>query len=199
MGMKKIIVTCITCLLVLSASAQGRLGIQAGATFTDLKLSDASMDKDMFDSKTGFLAGITYDLKLVGPLSLNTGLFYVQRSVKEDGSATGDPSSTDRFSSIELPANLKFTFPLPVVNPFVIAGPYLDCGVSAKAGGKKLDYGDDLNRFNYGLAFGAGVDLFKRIRVMYQYDLGLSDMTTSVADAIKTKPRGSRISAAILF
>ncbi len=190
--MKKLIVTTLACACVLAAGAQSRWGFQAGATFDKLKASD--IDKHLLKSNTGFLLGLTFDYDLIGPLGLNTGLFYVQRSTE-----TADV--TTRFSSLELPLNAKVTIPLiPMLKPFVTAGAYLDCGVGAKAGGHKLDYGDDLNRFNYGFIFGVGVDVMRHFRVMYQYDLGMSDMTTSASEALRdAKVRGNRISAALLF
>ncbi|MDR2885824.1 MAG: PorT family protein [Rikenellaceae bacterium] len=61
-------------------------------------------------------------------------------------------------------------------------------------------YGDGLNRFSWGLAIGAGVDIVKVVRVMYQYDWGLSSLTAdNVERAVNSKARSNRITVGILF
>ncbi len=201
--MKKIILSAFACLLAFGVSAQGKWGIQAGANFTDLKLSEVSMSDDMFSRATGYSAGLTYDINLPLGLGINTGLLFIQRKVESEvAQLGGDGSKTfeNRYSSLELPLNVKYRFMLPVVTPFIIAGPYLDCGLWAKQDGRKMDYGDDLERFTWGMTVGAGVDVFRHIRVMYQYDWGLTDLSAREAmDNITTKPRSQRLTLGILF
>ncbi len=191
--MKKIIFAIAATLCTLGANAQ--FGIQAGANFTDLKLSDVSMSEDFISSATGYSVGVTYDFDLILGLGINTGLVFIQRNVKADYDGN---KSLDRFSSLELPLNAKYTFELfPLVKPFAIAGPYVDCGLWSNNG---ASYGDELHRFTWGMTLGAGVDLLKHLRVMYQYDWGLSSLTAdNVANAVKSKARSNRITLGVLF
>lgn len=194
--MKKCIIVIAAVFCTLGAHAQW--GLQGGATFSTFKLSDVSNMSDKLKTSTGYTAGLTYDIGLPLGLGINTGLLFIQRNVEQDGT-TGEV--LDRFSSLELPLNLKYKFPLPAVTPFVVAGPYLDCGIWAKQGGKKVSYGEDLERFSWGFAMGAGVDLVKTVRVMYQYDWGLTNLNkeTDAQAYFKAKNRSHRISLGILF
>ncbi len=199
--MKKWIVLGWMCLAALGARAQW--GVQVGATFTNLKLSDVAMSKDFLSTRTGFSAGITYDFKVIWGLGVNTGLLFVQRNVKERAPEVGGEVEMDfvnRYSSIEIPVNLKYTFRmLPVVKPFVMAGVYFDCGVGATERDQKVTYGETLNRLGSGLLLGAGADLLGHLRVMYQYDLGLSDLVPDSWSNIKTMNRGHRLSVGVFF
>ncbi len=201
--MKKFIIAFAATFISLGASAQ--LGIQAGLNFTDLKLSDVTMSKDMFSSSTGWTAGLTYDVGLPLGLGINTGLLFIQRNVGEQDATVGtdDPNertALHRYSSLEIPLNLKYTFGLlPIVKPFVMAGPYMDCGIWNSQDGVKWDYGDRLNRITWGFTLGAGVDVVKHLRVMYQYDWGLTSLTTDEWSKATRKSRTNRISLGILF
>ncbi len=189
---------------LLCYAAQAQWGVQAGLTFNNLKRGDVSTADDMFHKSTGFLAGVTYDLNLIMGLGINTGLLYVQRNVKEEnqmvGTDTDNPPANDRFSNLELPLNLKYTFNIiPIVKPFATAGVYVDCGIGGKVLGKSIDYGETYNRWSSGLLLGLGVDVIKHIRVMYQYDMGLSDMTPSAWDQTKVTSRTHRLSLGFIF
>ncbi len=196
--MKKLILIAATLLLTLAGAAQGKWGIQGGATFSTLKFDKGSSVADKLETKSGFTLGLTYDFDLLGSLGINTGLHYVGRNVEHGGP---DHTAMFKYASLELPLNVKLTLPLPVVHPFLMAGPYLDMGLSAKSGDEKIKFGDELKRFNYGIALGAGVDVLRTIRVIYQYDLGLSSMNTSAQSALKTdvKSRSHRVSVGIMF
>lgn len=197
--MKKLILILLAGSLALSAAAQekfGRWGFQAGATFSTLEFDKGSTLGQKLETKSGLAFGITYDFDLIGSVGINTGLHYVHRNIGQKN-AEGN-STTFKSASIELPVNLKVTLPLLIVNPYLLAGPYLDCYVDAKDPQRQLDF----HRFNYGIALGAGIDLLNTLRVVYQYDLGLSSLTTSANDALfnsDVKNRSHRISVGILF
>lgn len=193
--MKKIVILIIALLLTLGAAAQGRLGIEAGATFSTLKFDDNSSLGDKYNTKTGHLFGLTYDFDLIGPLGIHTALTYIRRNVEYDGSAG---KATFHSSSLELPLNLKVTLPVPIVRPYLLLGPYLDYGLEKK----QLDRQVKMNRFNYGITLGAGVNILGTLRVSYLYDLGLSELGTSANDAIfdsDAKNRSHRLSVGVMF
>ncbi len=196
--MKKLILILLAGSLALSAAAQekfGRWGFQAGATFSTLEFDKGSTLGQKLETKSGLAFGITYDFDLIGSVGINTGLHYVQRNVGQQSVAG---NSTFKSASLELPVNLKVTLPLLIVNPYLLAGPYLDCCVDTKDKARQLDF----RRFNYGIALGAGIDLLNTLRVVYQYDLGLSSLATSANDALfntDVKNRSHRISIGILF
>ncbi len=199
--MKKLVIAIAACVCALSASAQW--GIQAGANFSTL--DNASISGAFLKTATGYSAGLTYDAKLFLGLGLNTGLHFIQRNVEErevpTGGTGGDLDFLNRFSSLELPLNLKYQLHSPLISPFVIGGPYIDCGLWAQSNGEKLSYGDELNRFNFGVTLGLGVDIVKHLRVMYQYDWGLTDIAADKdwAGYFDGNNRSHRVSVGILF
>jgi hypothetical protein len=194
--MKKLIFTfAAACLFALGARAQWVM--VAGADFSDFKLSDAAHLGAKLESSTGYTFGVTRDFNFPMGLGIHTGLQFVQRNARLDD---GVNENLDRYSSLEVPLNLKYRFNLLVAEPFLVGGPYVDYGLWAKQGGEKIKYGDDVKRVSWGMTLGAGVDVFKRLRIMYQYDWGLTEVKLGdMVDAATSKARGNRVTVGILF
>lgn len=196
--MKKMLILA-AALLVLAgtcASAQGRWGLQGGLTFSTIKFEKNSSVEEKYNTRTGWLMGLTYDADLLSSVGIQTGLTFVQRNVEHNAQAQ---STTFKTASLELPLNVKVTLPVPVVNPYLLAGPYLDFSLDPR---KRFDDQVKFNRFNYGIALGAGVNILGTLRVIYQYDLGLSKLGTSTSDAIfnsDAKNRSHRLSVGVMF
>lgn len=201
--MKKIIfVMIVACLSAFSV--QAKWGVQAGATFTTQNLLDYD-GPNVFHTATGRLAGITYDVNFGLGLGMNTGLLFIKRNIEQESSSS---KALYRYSSIEFPINLKYQIPFPVIFPFVMGGPYIDYGRRQKQWGHKVSYDTWRDRMGGGFTFGAGVDIFKTIRVMYQCDWGVNSFIQPGTDGsgsplrtglYRAETRGSRVSIGILF
>ena len=120
-----------------------------------------------FSLTAGYSAGITSDVNFGLGLGINTGLLFIQRNIEHEN---GSLKVTDHCSSLELPLNLKYQIKLPTISPFAIGGPYLDFGLGRKQWGHKTDYEKWSHRMSGGFTLGVGADIFKSVRVMYQYD-----------------------------
>ena len=92
---------------------------------------------------------------------------------------------------VEIPLNLAYKYDLGVVKLFGQAGPYAGVGVSAKmkSGSEEetFDFGSDpdqLKRIDYGVNFGAGVEI-KKLIIGVNYGLGLANMSNDTDETMK--------------
>jgi hypothetical protein len=206
MKMKKTIFA-VLAVCLFAAQAQAQWGIQAGVNVTTHQKFNNDDGPDTFQANAGYFVGATCDLKLFSDdhVGLNTGLLFVQRNVGQEKKGV---KSTDRYSSLELPVNLKVQIPLPVVSPFVMGGIYFDYGLQKKQWGYTVDYDLWGGRLSGGFTLGAGVDISKTFRLTYQYDWGVNSFMhsdvdrngpSSQPDPYTAKNRGHRMAFGILF
>lgn len=190
------------------AAAQLRFGVTGGATFS--KLSKETVNtKNM----TQYHAGVTMQIKLPIGFSIQPSLIYNVKgskfAVPEDG-GTADLT----VGYVEVPVSIQWGPDLLLFRPFVDVTPYVGYGVNNKmtsSGSSPVknvwdSYG--LNRWEYGLGAGIGVEIWK-IQVIgrYNWNFGsLSDLKSegNVAEALanavgKGKFGGFSITAAVLF
>ena len=111
------------------ASAQiKQIGFAAGLNFdrlTDVSLN--SIDAN-FDSKTGWHAEVWIDLSLLGVLTLRSGLRYIDAGQLFDGGFSGiiaDVEDDFDINLVEVPVLVRFGFPVPIIKPYILAGPVL--------------------------------------------------------------------------
>ena len=183
---------------VSTANAQLRFGVKGG-----VNIAKVSFDKDVINSDniTGFHVGPMIDASFgEGGIGLDLALLFSQK-----GFDTDDKSVKNTF--LDVPVNLKFKFGIPLVNPYVAAGPYVGFRVAGSKV-KDISYQDIKHQvksksFGAGLNFTAGAELFDRLQVGLTYSWGLTnDYKTfdgNDLDSYKGKPHLWSISAAILF
>ena len=157
-------------LVVVTTGAQVRFGLKGG-----VNIANAKFNKDVLDSEniTGFHIGPALEAALgQGGLGLDLALLFSQK-----GFGTEDKTVKNTF--IDIPVNLKFKFGIPVINPFLALGPYIDFRV---AGDKVWDISyREINQqvktksFGAGLNFNAGAELFNRLQLCVTYGLALTD------------------------
>ncbi|MDR1098516.1 MAG: PorT family protein [Tannerella sp.] len=180
--------------------AQFRFGVKGGANISKVKFS-----KDVFksDNITGFHIGpVVEAMTGRGGIGFDAAVLYSQR-----GFDSGEKKVKNSY--LDVPVNLKFRFGLPLVNPYLAAGPYASFRV---AGDKVWDVktaADGVKdqvrarSFGAGLNFTAGAELFRALQLGVTYSLGLTDdfKTFRAGDpkSYKGKPHTWMISASIYF
>ncbi len=101
-----------------------------------------------------------------------------------------DDSYTDKLYAdyIEVPLLLKIKIPLPVIQPFVFAGP----SVGFKLQEKLQENGEDvplteklLKNNDYGAIFGAGVNLGRSLMLDVRYSLGMQKVISTVQGEVQ--------------
>ncbi len=186
-------------LFATAAQAQFRWGVKAGLTTTGV---DGDLEQYLNDNTVGFFAGATgeylFNLRY-GRLGVDTGLMYAQRGIKFEG------NDTHRFSYLEVPLSAKYIYPVSKsVSVYGSAGPYFSFKVggasSFDVGGSMTVSGPwDVNSFAWGLGFGGGIELFKRLQLGTVYNIGLTSLYEEVNAPFTAKERVWSFSAAFYF
>jgi hypothetical protein len=101
--MKKIIFLAAGLLLAGAANAQIKFGVAGGADFSNIIKTDDPNFKT--DYKTGFNAGVTLDIHLIGPLSFAPEILYAQKGYQAQ---TTFGQFDQRTNFIDAPLLAKF-------------------------------------------------------------------------------------------
>jgi hypothetical protein len=212
--MKKILFASMMILLVVSVSFS-QMGIKGGLNLGTFGGSDATINPAFFDAsltglpsvapsvRTGFAAGLTYNMGLLAGFSIEPGVMYTQRGAMYEVTipGVGSGKGTFKLDYIEIPIVLKFSpLPLPVVKPYIEGG--LSYGFLATAkmkveGGGSSEEGDikdGMNKSNLSILLGVGVEL-AIIDVNARYAIGVSKVFKD-GDA-KVYNRGFMLTAGI--
>ena len=194
----------VKCFLIFAAlfavstiDAQVRLGAKGG-----LNIAKASFNKDAFksDNITGFHIGPTLEAMFgKGGLGLDLALLYSQKGFDSD-------EETVKNSYLEVPVNLKFKLGMPLVNPFVAAGPYIGFRVSGDKAwtvSKSIEEQIKAKSFSAGMNFAIGAELFDKLQLGLNYSWGLTDnyetFDANDIDSYTGKSHTWSVSAAFFF
>jgi hypothetical protein len=172
--MKKLIsVLALTLLVSVPLLAQTGGGIKAGVNLADLKIEGDGFGLD-FKNRIGFHAGLYYHLFFNENIAIQPELLFSQKGAKIDFS--GFEVKTN-FSYIDLPVLVRYQV-VDFLN--LHAGPQVGFLISANAvaDDEKEDIKDDFNTIDFGLAFGAGVDLPMGLNFTLRYVLGLANIAS---------------------
>ena len=135
--------------------AHAQLGVAIGLNFDSISDIDTGDREATFDNATGYHLGIFYDLS-AGPLAIRPGLFYRQvQNVKVDILEAGS-RITESFdlNLIEVPVDLRLRMALPLLKPYVLAGPVF--GFSSTGDD---DFKDALQELTVAANIGIGVEV----------------------------------------
>lgn len=219
--MKKFLSLAVALLLLTSyAGAQSRFGIKAGLNFNTLQdVTESGSVENAWKAQTGYHFGVAWQIKvpLLG-LAIQPELMYskVRTSFTDaylntpnTGPGFVAPQSPVLFSPTEieldyltLPINLQLGIDLLVLRPFIVVSPYVSFALQKGADLEDQDW-DNINRFNYGVGAGVGVDIWK-LQVMAKYNWGLGKLesatnTTWEQKYKDAKLQGFQVSVAFLF
>lgn len=193
-----------------SAEAQLKFGIKAGAAINDLKFSENVLSKE---NRAGFTGGLMleFTVPVIG-VGCDVSAMYVHRTVNLENTPGYEELTSEQKDAlgrdyIDIPLNLKYKLSLPVVGsiikPFVTTGPSFAFLVS------KNDLKEFINNKKCDIAwnFGFGVELLSKVQLAASYGLGITKtvytLTGSGTDAssyqIEGKNRYWTITAAYLF
>ena len=113
---KRIVLSTLFAALLLGSvamPAQAQFGVAAGLNFETADGINTSSGDATFENATGYHLGVVYDAA-AGPLKIRPGLLY--RKVGEY-EFPDDRTEIERF---EVPVDLKFTLPVPLVTPYLL-------------------------------------------------------------------------------
>ena len=219
--MKKILSLAVILLFITSvAGAQSRFGIKAGLNFNTLQdVSESSGFEDAWKAQTGYHFGVAWQIKvpLLG-LAIQPELMYskVKTSFPEAYNASArpnpnfvSPNTILQFNPTEieldyltLPINLQLGIDMLVFRPFIVVSPYISFALQKGADLEDQDW-EDINRFNYGVGAGVGIDIWK-LQIMAKYNWGLGKLESATNTTWEQKYENAKlqrfqVSAAFLF
>ena len=115
-------------IVIMPAEAQFKLGIRAGANMSSLKFNKEVKSSNV----AGFTGGVMAEFIIPGlGFGLDGAVMYTRRGselkfsdiVDAAGNVIGSNKSTTKLDYIEIPVNLKYKLGLPLVKPYIFAGP----------------------------------------------------------------------------
>ena len=140
--------------------AQETFVIKAGLNFNKLEDIQIGELKKSWEMQTGFHAGLGGQFRFprIG-LSVQPELLYSRMRTDMVG-VLSQNSYELRIDYIDVPLNVQWGINILFLRPYVFAAPYVRY---ALAKGKMLENvsWDNLNRFDYGLGIGAGLEIWK--------------------------------------
>lgn len=170
--MKRLFVLLLAAVLICTtANAQGGFGIKGGVmlnSMSDIKITDMASS---VKSKTGFHAGVLYKIKLPLGFALQPELMYVS-TASSMRTEIKDLSLDFKTHSIQLPVGLQWGIDLVLFRPYLQFVPYIGYAIAKGKDLKDVAW-DDINRFEYGLGIGAGIEIWKfQLSGRYSWELG---------------------------
>lgn len=173
--MKKIILLAAGLFIAGAVNAQVKFGVKGGLDVSNIiRTNDPNFSTSYV---TGFNAGITLEIPIVGPLGVQPEVVYAQKGYKATV-PTGDYTQTNNFIDIPLLARLKLAD-----NFAVVLGPQFSFLTSTKSVYSngisttvQKQYNDDADNFRkaiVGGAIGFSVDLSKSVDFHARYALDL--------------------------
>lgn len=185
-----------------SAQIPVSFGLKAGVNLSEIqKLED--------DVKVGFNFGLTADLQLTDNFYLLSGLELTTKGAKGKSYNLADEQGVTYTNVklntmyLQLPVHAGYKLEIaPTIKLVFRAGPYLAYGIDGKikgeAGNKSLDidfFGDDTNRFDFGIGGAVGAEFADKITVSLGADQGL----TKIFKDGKQKNRSASLSVGYKF
>lgn len=196
--MKKLLTTLLALVIITAgASAQSRFGVKAGLNFNKVSnLGDLTANATL-KNKTGFHVGVLYQFRIpfVG-LAIQPELLYSQKA--QNVNIGHMDYGTASMDFIELPVNIQWGIDLLLFRPFIQVNPFISYAIGKGDVISDVEW-DNLNRLDYGVGLGAGVEIWKfQLTGKYSWSLGkLSDTNFEGLD--NAKLRGFQVSLALLF
>lgn len=201
--MKKLLVLIVALLATFNLSAQEiRYGITGGVNFANMHSSVSSSDVYL-----GFNAGVKAEMNLSSVVSDG---FYADASLLYSLKGGRWAGVHQNLGYLELPLNFGYRFNVaPSVNILAGVGPYLGFGLIGKnvlkgEGAKvKTDlFGEGYKRFDFGLNYNAGVELWNQWQFFLGFEHSLLNIAKSNIDGegnTKVRPLNFYIGAAYMF
>lgn len=165
----------------LQSNAQsGRFGVNAGVNFSNITGKDAESALGKGSLKTGFQAGVTYDIGIADDFVIQPGLSYVQNGARYDGPLedfAGNPKI--HLNYLQLPVTFQYQPELGNGHLLLGVGPYVGMGIgqvkySSDNADVKRDWDEaNLRKFDAGGKLLAGYQLSNGLSLNLNANLGL--------------------------
>jgi hypothetical protein len=161
-----------------TAAAGVQFGIKAGGNMAKLTGADTQDIDGILKNRIGFIGGIFLAFNFGKVVTIQTEVLYTMKGASFEYTDVDETVIEKLYGDyIEIPLLLKIKIPLPVIQPFVFAGPSVGFKLSEKheQGGVPLE--DVLFKNNdYGAILGAGLNLGRNFMLDVRYSMGLQKL-----------------------
>lgn len=183
--MKRILLTVLTAIIAISASA-GDFGVTAGFTSSKASLKDIELN-----SVNLYHVGLTYRQPFLGVLALQPELLYNVKGTTLDH-GLNNASVDVKMGYLEAGLQLQAGVDILIARLYALVEPYAGYCVNSKFSDSQHDpaKADFLNNLEYGMAFGGGVELLQRIQVSAKYFRNFGDLSGASVSKIKDEVSG---------
>lgn len=197
--MKKLIsLFTVACLMSVAApvSAQLKFGIKAGANFADLNIDDYKTNR-----AAGWFVGPTAEflMPVIG-IGLDASLLYSR--VNSEVGISGLVDKKYKLDYLSVPVNIKYKLGLPVIKPFIYAGPEFNLRVHDNFSDIWDDFEDLTDRKSFKsragdmqMNVGGGIEFFNKLEVFVNYNFAL----TNTVKHIDSKANMWRVGGTLYF
>lgn len=154
-----------------------QIGIKGGINFSSFdRIKPGEISAGM-SSYTGFNTGLAFKFFLpVRGMTIQPELLYVSKGAR----FINVPKMDVQVGYIEMPVSLQYGFDMIFVRPFLEVTPFIGYAVYEKWNEHSTGVENlfeprlkDLNRFEYGIGVGGGIDVWRfQLKVDYSWNLG---------------------------
>ena len=163
-----------------AAEAKTGFGVKAGVNFPTASIKDI---KEV--NPASFHVGVAYNLNipLVG-LSIQPALQYnLKQSVLEEVENGVDAMEQMSMGYLEFMTSIQWGLDLIVARPFLDVSPFVGYALNGAGAVKELWNEDAVNKLDYGVGIGAGLDVWK-LQLVCRYNWNMGNLMKS-ADTVK--------------
>lgn len=194
---------------VSTAAAQERqIGAKAGPNFSMVVFDPDPGDED-YDQRIAATGGGFFVVPITGRIGLQLEALFSPKGAKLYDAAE-DLTGKVLLRYFEIPTLVRVTGPRRGTQAFhFFAGPYSAFRMSATreisvvansvTTGEKTDMSDEVERFEFGLLGGAGVDIGKYGVIDGRYSQALTSLNTDSSDGVRIKNKMFTIMAGVRF
>jgi hypothetical protein len=214
-NLMKLLVLVIVFSLATETFAQ-KFWVKGGLNLSDMLVKDDDDTySDEFKMKPGFHIGASAEFPINEMFSFETGLLLSTKGIKMSEEEDGDKYEAKlNLMYLDIPLNAKASFDIGGAKLYGTFGPYIGLGMHGKSKYEETydgetetdeenikwgsDEDDDLKRFDFGLAAGAGVEI-KSFQIGLTYALGLANISPDSDGGYKMNNRVLGISVGYKF
>jgi hypothetical protein len=192
-----------------AVAAQGRqIGAKAGPNFSMVVFDPDQGDED-YDQRVAAAGGGFFVLPVTRRIGLQLEALFNPKGAKLYDAAE-ELTGTVLLRYFEIPMLVRINGPRSASRAFhFFAGPYSAFRMSATreisfaaggvTAGEKTDMSDEVERFEFGMLGGAGVDVGKHVVIDGRYSHALTDLNTDSSDGVRIRNKMFTVMAGVRF
>jgi opacity protein-like surface antigen len=198
-------------LLMMCASfAFSQLGIRGGVNLANIAIAGVGSEELDLTTRLCYGAGFFYELEINDKFSIQPEVNIMQHGTKFEFDFFENVAFFDQvINYVQTPVMAKMTFgDKSSTSFFAQAGPYIGYGLNGsirvciddECDSEELNWDEvGLNRLDFGLQLGAGVNLSRNVFLDVRYILGMANLAKEVDEGESLKNTGINISLGYKF